>query len=433
MVRTSVSGGAVAACLALALGSSSALAQESPTPTPSPSPSPSPAPSPASSPSPDATPDAALLREMERELGATPATTPVPATRAPAVLSNAFNPAISLIGLFAGAAYSETEMPEPGGHDPAGSGATLQNLELTMSASVDPYLRADAHVIFGLDSIEVEEAYFTTTALPLGFEVRGGQFFTRFGRQNPMHPHAWWFVDQNLPNTLLLGDDGLRNPGVSGSWLAPLPVFVEVIGSVQDPRGETAAPFLGQVEEGEEPARDIDSPNDLLYSGRLSVFVPIGEDLSVYLGTSGATGPNPSTPTSSTVLAGGDLYVKWKPSRSTAGRFLFFQAEGMGRSADLGDDVAQEDMGAYAQLGGRFARRWETAVRAETTGSERDLDPAASRWRNRFATQLTFRPSEFSKFRVQGSYEEIDGFDDPIVGGMFQFEFLIGAHAAHGF
>lgn len=428
MVRTAVSGRVLATGLVLSLFTfSSSFAQSDAIPTPTPS----------ASPTATSTPDDALLREVSRELGAQATPTPapgVPARPASATLSNAFNPAISLSGLFAGAAFSETEMPEPGGHDPAGSGVTLQNLELTLSANVDPFLRADAHVIFGLDSIEVEEAYFTTTALPASLELRGGQFFTRFGRQNPQHPHAWWFADQNLPNTLILGHDGLRNPGLSGSWLAPLPIFVEVIGSVQDPRGETASPFLGEVEEGEEPARVIDSPAELLYSSRLTVFVPIGEDLSVSLGASGATGPNPSTPTARTQLAGGDLYVKWKPSTSITGRFLFLQAEGMGRRYDVGGGEAHEDRGATVALGGRFARRWESAIRAESTHSERiGIDPEEPRWRSRLAAQLTFRPSEFSKFRVQGSHDAIDGFDDPVLGAMFQFEFLIGAHAAHQF
>ncbi|MCI0526450.1 MAG: hypothetical protein L0Y56_03225 [Nitrospira sp.] len=80
------------------------------------------------------------------------------------------NPEISLDGLAAAGYFSEAENLNFGGHDPKNQGFTFQNLELTLGATVDPYARADAHIIYliedGESVVELEEAYLTTLALP---------------------------------------------------------------------------------------------------------------------------------------------------------------------------------------------------------------------------------------------------------------------------
>ena len=54
----------------------------------------------------------------------------------------------------------------------------------------------------------------------------------------------------------------------------------------------------------------------------------------------------------------------------------------------------------------------------------------ATRWR--ISPNLTWYPSEFSKIRLQYNYDDRDriGVDHSI---WLQFEFLLGAHAAHKF
>ena len=394
----------------------------------------SPSPSSAISPSPTPTPsveDEKLLREIEAAMPPSGATVRAPDTPPSAAggiaLSNAFNPAFSLDGLFAASAFSSPDAKELGGHDPSPNGMNLQNLELTAQANVDPYLRANANIVFGLESVEVEEAYFTTVPLVDGLDLKAGQFFTWFGRQNQRHPHSWEFTDQNLVEILMFGPDGLRNPGVQASYLLPIPIFSEFIATVQDARGPTAVSFLG-----ESPARKPRHGGDLLYTGRLTVFIPAGDSLSVYLGTSAATGPNPTSPDARTVIAGADLYVKLAPA-AAKGKFAYLQAEAIGRRYDVAKS-RQTDDGVYVQIGGRFAKRWETGVRFDETRSDRVLDPLlVDTWRHRTSVQLTFRPTEFSKFRLQGSDDFSPTFREGVTGLALQFEFLIGAHGTHTF
>ena len=128
------------------------------------------------------------------------------------------NPDISLNGLFAAGYFSEAEHLNLGAHDPKERGFTVQNIETSLKSIVDPYFKGEAYLIFGLSRgesfLEVEEVFLTSLALPFNLQLRGGQFFTRFGRLNPMHPHAWKFADQPIISNRILGPDGLRNVGM---------------------------------------------------------------------------------------------------------------------------------------------------------------------------------------------------------------------------
>ena len=52
---------------------------------------------------------------------------------------------------------------------------------------------------------------------PANLQLKGGQFFTEFGRQNPQHPHSWAFVDQPLVLNRDVRPRGTAQPGRCGS------------------------------------------------------------------------------------------------------------------------------------------------------------------------------------------------------------------------
>ena len=80
--------------------------------------------------------------------------------------------------------------------------------------------------ITGDNEIEVEEAFFRTTALRDGFTIKGGRFFSGFGYLNEVHAHAWDFVDQPLVYQAMFGGQYRQN-GVQVKWLAPTDLFLE--------------------------------------------------------------------------------------------------------------------------------------------------------------------------------------------------------------
>ncbi|MEO5657057.1 MAG: zinc-regulated TonB-dependent outer membrane receptor, partial [Nitrospiria bacterium] len=341
------------------------------------------------------------------------------------------------------------EALETGAHDPNQRGFTVQNIELTLSGNVDPYFTAIGHVIFGIDRegesfLEVEEAYLTSTALPANLQLRGGQFFTPFGRLNPQHPHTWAFVDQPLVNGRLFGGDGMRGPGMQLSYLLPLPVYAEAMVALQNSQGETMFSFRNAPGESlfgrTLIERRVEGVGDLVVTPRLTTSFNPSDTQTLLLGVSGAFGPNGSGRSARTELYGIDLYYKWKPLETVKGwPFVTWQTEVMTRRYDNAADGTfpeeqLRDWGGYMQLTWGFVPRWVAGLRGEyVAGENGDLtDPLRER-RVRVSPNLTFYPSEFSKWRVQYNRDDVASRDDLVHSIFLQWEFLIGAHGAHTF
>jgi hypothetical protein len=403
---------------------------------------------------------------------------------------------IGLVGTFAAGTSTASDIEggtQLGGHDPNQRGFTVQGVEATFSGAVDPYFRGTANVLFSIDAggesfLELEEAYLETISLPGNLQVRGGQFFTEFGRHNPTHPHAWASVDTPLVNARFLGPDGLRNPGARLSWLMPTPFYSELSLAVQDSHGETAASFRssGHVHDDEaedevpfafrhaDNDRGLEHVDDLLFAPRYAVSFDVADTQTLLVGASAAFGPNSrggdDAGNTDTQIYGLDFTWKWKPTRHQAGfPFVMWQTEAMWRKYDAGEfDWAEEedgqiidvgtgapallpgetlnDYGLYTQLLYGFKPRWVAGLRFDYVKGERGdyerlnlaldgeplgRDPERAEWW-RLSPNLTWFPTEFSKLRVQYNYDDRKGIgEDHSV--WLQFEFILGAHAAHKF
>lgn len=350
-------------------------------------------------------------------------TVPVPGQDSAPGQSSSSNPNITLILNVAPAWFSTDEPQQLGAHDPVRTGFNFQQLELHMDSNVDPYTRLDADLVFLEEGVELESAHMTTLALPANLQFRAGLFPTRFGRLNPVHPHAWRFADQPLVNGKFLGGEGSRGVGVELNWLAPLPWFVEVVASAHNASGCCGRSYFDEEE------LVVDGAEDLLYTSRLQQFFPLDDDWSLLFGNSGQFGPNPARPGARTTLLGADLYLRWRPVKS-ASRSVSLQLEGTMRERDVPLRKLR-DYGAYGTLMWGINPQWETAVRHEfVTGLDDDpLDPDWTQNRQRSTLQVTWRPSHFSRFRLQGSYAN----PSRDVAVMLAIEVLIGAHGAHTF
>ena len=279
----------------------------------------------------------------------------VRATKSGAYMDIAFSGLFAVGGSTAKDIEGGTQL---GGHDPNQRGFTVQNGELTFSGAVDTYFRGQANVILQIDSegesrLELEEAFMETTTLPGNLQLKGGQFFSSFGRLNIQHPHSWAFVDQPLVNGRFLGADGLRNPGAQVAWLAPTPFYSELSLGIQNSQGETAASFRGAAhghggEESEglpfgyrhsDNDRGVRSIGDMLFTPRYAMSFDLTDEQTLIFGASGAFGPNNNGSAGDTMtqIYGMDLYWKWKPANANAGfPFVSFQTEAMLRRYELG-------------------------------------------------------------------------------------------------
>lgn len=336
------------------------------------------------------------------------------------------NPAMSVIFDGALAAHSDPA-PLPGGHDPARNGFNLQQLELHLESAVDPYLHMQANIVFTKEGVEVEEAYADTTALPGNLQIRAGQFLTDFGRANPLHPHAWHFVDQPILLGKFMGPDSNRGMGAQLGWLAPLPWFVELKVSSTEAGGACCARSWMADKEW-----TIRSPADQLHTATLKQFFPISDDWSLLVGGSGQEGPAGSSQRSR--IVGWDIYLRWRPTDDPERRSVSLQIEHAIRQRQTAG-TALVDQAGYAALVAQFALHWEAGWRSEWgTGVANDpLDPQWTGTRTRHAAQLTYYPSHFARLRWQVSVDRPAWMAEPIYSAVLALETLIGSHGAHNY
>ncbi len=316
-------------------------------------------------------------------------------------------PDISAIGSFA-AVYYRRDVASESPRDeslvaPAGRLTPLfQELELGLQSVVDPYARADVFISFGPESVDVEEAYLTTLALPAGLQIRAGKLKSPFGRLNQQHPHVWDFVDGPLGTFRLLGAEGLAGAGADLSWLAPVPWFAELHVAWQEVR----------------PAWATEDRSTGL--ARLAQFFDLADGVTLGVGLSHAV--DLTVLGGSRTLSGADLFLKIRPPAGRA--YLALQGEVVAHN--LGAVGGGAEVGGYGQAVWRASRLW-------AVGGRYDDAPAVGGGREqRWSALATYLPSEFMRLRLQGSWDRLPGGrDGPEV--ILHLEFAIGAHGAHPF
>ncbi len=366
--------------------------------------------------------------------------------------SAAFNPAIGVI--FSGNAWSyesSTEnyavqgFPYGGEAGPASEGLSLGETELIMSANVDDkftaMLTAALAIEDGAAELEVEEAWVEATALPAGFGLRFGRFFSAIGYLNSKHAHSWDFADQPLPYQAFLAGQ-LRDDGIQARWLAPTDIFLELGGEWL--RGESF-PASGAANTG---------------NGSYSLFANVGGDVGTgsswlagisYLDASAVDRvagdeDDPYVFNGDSKLSAAHFVWKWAPNGNWKARNLVLQAEVMRRSETgtyAGPALAAttfdaDQSGWYAQAVYQPIPRWRVGVRwdrlsADNPGAAFDgtILAASDNDPERISIMADWANSEFSRLRLQFTSDDAGPANDNQIG--LQYFHSIGAHGAHTF
>lgn len=356
--------------------------------------------------------DEAMLKEIEAAT-AVPAPAAPPATSPASFFTNLFNPAMSVNGLLLGSVTS-LENPLPG---QVQTGVRLQEVELQLTANVDPYLSANITLaIPDAEGIEIEEGILSLTAKPYGLSIRGGKMKVPFGRENLLHTHALPFVDRSLIGDAVFGEEGLNEVGAEASYLVPVPWYLLL--TVSALGGDNAVTFH--------------SPNgrDLLgFAGLKNVF-DVTDDATLEAGASYAIGNNSDRLTSQ--VFGGHLVFKWKPNDAATTHSAVVAVEALYARAPRPDTPRgrqTDQYGFYAFAQYQLFQRWYLGGRFDF------LQPAgvASPVDLRQSAILVFAPTEFSAIRLQGNVTELGGGGEPIIEGHLQINFTLGAHPAHAY
>jgi hypothetical protein len=336
----------------------------------------------------------------------------------------------------------------------ASNGFNFNYGELTLASSVDPYFDLFAAFHLSEESFEMEEAYVTTRALPLGLQLRAGKFKSGFGRINEQHTHAWDFADAPLVFRAFFSDEGLTETGGRLSWIAPLPFYLLLGGEVL--RGVNEASFGNKGFAGSTGSSigDAPAPNVKVAFARASFDVG---SLSVLYGVSCALGETRtnnevdhtggSAVRADTGILGVDLMLRFSIDSY---RYLSLQGEYMKRTmkGNRYDDswsierLEKKQSGLYSQLVFRMAQRWRMGYRFDLLAANKERIGGVSSGLpenlTRHTGMIEFDPSEFSRIRVQYAHDESGYLDDSTKHKtndevILALTMAIGAHGAHSF
>jgi hypothetical protein len=385
---------------------------------------------------------------------------------------SAFNPAISLIlqGTYGNLSqdpntYQITGFVPSGGEvGPPKRSFGLGETELNITANIDPYFRGVAIASLAPEGgVTVEEAYFQTLALPRGFTLKGGRFFSGIGYLNEQHQHAWDFQDAPLVYKAFLGNQ-LKQDGLQLKWIAPTDLLIE----------------LGaEASSGDQFPGSDRNKNGI---GGSAVFANIGGDIGAstawrvgasYLSASpngrsyqdvDALGaPTTNTFTGNAKLAGVNGVIKWAPNGNATyynfklqgeyfrlkqnGAFVYNDAAGSNVFGQVAGSLDTSQSGWYTQAAWQFHPQWRVGYRYDrlnystlnnsivTSGlgpTAADFPVLTNHSPTRNTLMFDWSPTEFSRIRLQYASDKSRlGLTDNQL--FVQYIYSMGAHGAHKF
>lgn len=342
----------------------------------------------------------------------------------------------------------------------ANQGFNFNYAELILSSSVDPFFSMDATFHFSESGVEVEEAYFTTTALGNGLRVRGGKLLSNFGYINKQHHHYWDFGDMPLVYESFLGTHGINELGAQMQWTAPTPFYLmagfEVLqGENEQMFGNASVNIEDFTGIEEDSIEGTDAPS--LYVGYVKSSFDIG-DTTIFGGLSYAQGDSmidhsddheaPHVFNGDAKLYGADLVVL---HAFDSYKSIKWQSEWLSRELDgtqynlydtfASPDINKKQSGLYSQVVYTHDKNWRAGVRYDTiyqndvttNGIDKDMPDDFKK----YSAMIEYHTSEFARFRLQYNRNESlyneDGLRQNIDTIMLQANIAIGAHAAHSF
>ncbi len=425
-----------------------------------------------------------------------PAAASTGGNRQSASSGTAFNPAISVIldgayyndsadggvgeklealdGIYNVHGHAHGEEGHDHGHEHGSveRGFNLRDVELAVSATVDPYFDARAQIVFSEDGVEIEEAYFLSHGLPAGLQLKGGKFLSDIGYMNNQHPHQWDFTDTALPYQVLLGGHGLSDVGLQLSWLPELPIYTRLGMELFQGRNEKMGARVAEHhyefagEEFEVPlAEEKTAPRlwtlfakvapELGYSHALQgglFYVRSNQLQEMHGDDADVAGDSTHALEGKAWLAGTDWVYKYDSPAAYGQGDWRVQAEYLyqvkdlnlvyhaARPAAVGDARKFSEDGLYVQAVYGFAPRWEAGARYEVVGLTNKLESSSatlSEWdsSDRWGLNVTFRPTEYSLLRAQLTRANLS------IGGeqenenqfWLQYQLSLGVHGAHAF
>jgi len=345
----------------------------------------------------------------------------------------------------------------------AANGFNLNYAEMAIHSTVDPYLDADAVFHFSENSVEIEEAYFTSRNLPYNVRARGGKFLSEFGRLNNQHHHAWSFSDMPLVYEAFLGNHGINEIGAQLQWVAPTSNYLMF--GIEALQGKNEGMF-GQAAianpYNEEEFLSGSTHQPSLLVAYVKTSTDIG-DTTILAGASIADGKSridhfsdeePHAFAGDSTLYGIDLTLKHYfdsySSLTWQSEWLYRDMEGT-QFSDPDGDLTTDDMvtprmhkkqaGYYTQLVYAPDQNWKVGTRYDSIYQndviKNGINQEQPENMDQYSAMIEYSTSEFARYRLQYTHSNAlfneDGLRQNLDSLIFSVNIALGTHAAHAF
>ena len=297
----------------------------------------------------------------------------------------------------------------------------LGETELVFDSYLNPYAKGFFVFTAGSDEgLRTEEAYIDVfKGLPDGLALRGGKYRIGFGKLNPVHPHAYPFIEApRVISAMLPEEDGFNDIGAHASYL--LPTFGSWASDI-------SADFLkGASFHPDEPGSKAG------WVSRWGNSVLLNDTVPLDIGVSATQGVNNVRWNAKTGVYGADIKTKISFSSLTS---LTLQGEYLCNNSEVVIDTTTGDssrimrQGFYAFADLKFRQRYNAGLIYEQYQpiEEKNLTNRAIKGFVGFSLL-----EETTLLRL--SYEHFKPENSPIVHtAMLQVLFSMGPHKAHKF
>jgi len=378
--------------------------------------------------------------------------------------ANAFNPQLSFIldGQFTTYQNNPEDYELPGfvvggeaGLKP--EGFSLGHTEITASANIDDKFFGKSTLVIhqeeGETEVELEEAFIQTTAMPKGFSVKAGRFFSSIGYVNQQHPHAWDFADAPLVYSALWGNS-YKDNGVQASWIAPTDIYFELGAEALSGAGFPAGGEVSSDVGSQVLFANVGGDFDESQSWKVGVSFHQADVVAREAGGHAHGEEVTEVPSFSgdSETIGLNFIYKWAPNGNYRDRNFKFQGEIFSRDEEgtvemLGSnpleqsEIKGEQGGYYLQTVYQFKPQWRVGGRydhlnSDVSGNDDEVVEEAGLDNEgvtptRKSVMLEWIPSEFSRLRLQFNVDDSYEAGDKQV--MLQYTMSMGAHGAHTF
>lgn len=339
------------------------------------------------------------------------------------------------------------------------AGFNLNYGELVIASTVDPYFDLFGTFHLSTEGFEIEEGYFSTRSLPLGFQIKGGKFLSSFGRINEQHAHYWEFANMPLIYKSFFGSHGLNEIGAQINWVAPTDFYLMFGSEILQGNNEASFGAEGfQDQSGSIKVKSSDVPN--IYTGIIKSSFDVG-NLTFLSGISGAFGksrinhgidnddPDDHAVFGDTRILNSNLTMKYIIESY---RDISFQIEYLNRvtngdlyfkdtsSSTQQGKIEKDQSGLYAQMVYKFSKNWRIGMHYDLlmkneiirNGDKLDLPDMLPQ----ISGMIEYNPTEFSRIRIQYNHDRTKYFEGSHKINneiLLQVNLAIGAHGAHSF